>query len=178
MEASNKTEKIIILGQSGSGKDYLRRKLIGLGLKYSPKFTTRPKRALEVHGSDYDFIDYNYYVELHKMGKLKTHQSFVINGVNWYYGITNINWEENQLFIMTPHELSQINKEDLSRCFVVYLNIDLETRRNRISRRNDLNDSIERRLLADLEDFKDFKFYDLCITDPEFDAEWIYDLMD
>ena len=53
---------MIILGQSGSGKDYLRRELINLGLRYSPKFTTRPKRELEVHGEDYDFIDYDLYV--------------------------------------------------------------------------------------------------------------------
>jgi len=26
-------------------------------------------------------------------------------------------------------------------------------------------------------DFKEFKGYDLKITDPEFEAEWVYDLM-
>ena len=70
--SNDKKEKMIILGQSGSGKDYLRRELINLGLKYSPKFTTRPKRELEVHGEDYDFIDYNLYVDLHNQEKIKT----------------------------------------------------------------------------------------------------------
>ena len=172
-----KNEKIIIIGGAGSGKDHLRKELINLGLKYSPKFTTRPKRELEVHGEDYDFIDYDLYVDLHNQEKIKTTQSFVINNVNWYYGISKENWENNQLFIMTPYELSQISEEELKGCFVVYLNIDIETRRGRIMERNDQNDSIERRLLADLEDFKDYKYYDLSITDPEFDADWIYDLM-
>ena len=175
--SNNKKEKMIILGQSGSGKDYLRRELINLGLRYSPKFTTRPKRELEVHGEDYDFIDYNLYVDLQNQEKIKTTQSFVINDVNWYYGITKENWGNNQLFIMTPYELSQISEEELKGCFVVYLNIDIETRRGRIMERNDQNDSIERRLLADLEDFKEYKYYDLSITDPDFEAEWIYDLM-
>jgi guanylate kinase len=175
--SNDKKEKIIILGQSGSGKDYLRRELIKLGLKYSPKFTTRPKRELEVQGEDYDFIDYNLYVDLHNQKKIKTTQSFVINDVNWYYGISKENWENNQLFIMTPHELNQISDEELKGCFVVYLNIDIETRRGRIMERNDQNDSIERRLLADIKDFKDYNYYDLSITDPDFEAEWIYDLM-
>jgi len=175
--SNDKKEKMILLGQSGSGKDYLRKKLIELGLKYSPKFTTRPRRELEVQGEDYDFIDYNLYVELYNQKKIKTNQSFVINDVNWYYGITKENWDNNQLFIMTPYELNQMSEEELKGCFVVYLNIDIDTRRSRLNERNDQNDSIERRLLADQEDFKDYKYYDLSITDPEFDAEWIYDLM-
>lgn len=175
--SNDKKEKIIIIGGAGSGKDYLRCELIKLGLRYYPKFTTRPKRDLEVHGEDYDFIDYNLYADLHNQKKIKTTQSFVINDVNWYYGITKENWENNQLFIMTPYELSQISEEELKGCFVVYLNIDIETRRGRIMERNDQNDSIERRLLADIEDFKEYKYYDLSITDPDFEAEWIYDLM-
>ena len=175
--SNGKNEKIIILGQSGSGKDYLRKELIKLGLRYSPKFTTRPKREGEINGQDYDYIDYNLYCELHKEGKIKTTQSFIINNVNWYYGITKENWDNNQIFIMTPYELDQINSEELKGCFVVYLNIDLETRRSRIMERKDYNDSIERRLMADAEDFKNFKKYDLSITDSEFEAEWIYDLM-
>jgi guanylate kinase len=172
-----KQEKIIILGPSGSGKDFLRTELLKFGLRYEPKFTTRPKRLNESNGQDYNFIDYNLYVELFKENKIKTHQTFVINNVNWYYGITKENWENNQMFIMTPHELSQIPKEELKKCFVVYLDIDKETRQERLLERYDQNDSIERRITADVLDFKDFNSYDLRITDSEFDADWIYDLM-
>ena len=72
----------------------------------------------------------------------------------------------------------QFQKIVLAVFFVVYLDIDMEIRRKRISKRNDNNDSIERRLEADEIDFKDYKYYDLKITDPEFEAEWVYDLMD
>ena len=175
--SNQKSEKIIILGQTGSGKDFLRKELIKLGLEYSPKFTTRPKRISESNGNEYDFIENDHYLELEKNGKIKTSQSFVINGVDWFYGITKENWESNQVFIMTPHELNQLDKEELKKCFVVYLNIDLETRKSRILERMDFNDSVERRLTADQKDFENFRTYDLCITDPEFEAEWIYDLM-
>ena len=172
-----KQEKIILTGPSGSGKDFLLRGLIKKELKYSPKFTTRPKRYLERDGIEYNFIDNQNFEELQKEKKIKVYQSFLIGEDTWYYGITKQNFEENQLFIMTPYEISQLSEEDLKGCFLVYLDIGMEIRRKRISKRNDNNDSIERRLQADELDFKDFKGYDLKITDPEFEAEWVYDLM-
>jgi guanylate kinase len=174
---SEKQEKIIILGHSGSGKDFLRKKLVEMGLKYQPKFTTRPIRLNEKQGEDYDYIDFNLYVELHKNNKIKTHQSFIINNVNWYYGITKENWHNNQVFIMTTEELNQIPESDRKNCFVVYLKIDKSIREKRILERNDSNDSVKRRIEADEKDFEGFKDYDLCITDEEFEPEMVYELM-
>lgn len=172
-----KTEKLIIIGQSGSGKDYLRRGLLKKGLRYHPKFTTRPKRNHEVEGVDYNFITKEEFESLKVNESIKVYQSFNINGDIWYYGITEQNFNDNQLFIMTPEEISQLTDKDLSGCFVVYLDIDMETRRKRLFRRNDKNDSIERRLLADIEDFKDYSYYDLKITDPDFSSDEVFDLM-
>lgn len=172
-----KNEKLIILGQSGSGKDFLSRKLIKLGLRYSPKFTTRPKRLFETDGVDYNFITNDDFLKLKTDGEIKVSQNFIIAGDVWYYGITQKNFTENQIFIMTPAELSQLCDDDQKKCFKVYLDIDLVIRRQRLTRRNDNNDSIDRRLLADQKDFADFKNYDLKITDPEFDAQMIFDLM-
>lgn len=173
---SEKTEKLIIIGQTGSGKDFLRRKLTEK-LRYSPKFTTRPKRKHEIDGVDYDFITDSQFNNLEETDNIKVQQSFDIAGSTWKYGITKDNFDRNQLFIMTPYEFSQLNDKDLPNCFVVYIDIDIEVRRSRLIKRNDNNDSIERRLTADAEDFKDFNYYDLKITDPEFEAEAIYDLM-
>lgn len=174
---SNKQEKVIIVGHSGSGKDFLRKELIKFGLRYSPKFTTRPKRINENNGQDYNFIDYNLYVSLFKENKIKTYQCFNINGVNWYYGITKENWESNQIFIMTTEELKQISESDRKNCFVVYLKIDKSIREQRLLERNDQNDSIKRRIDADEKDFENFKDYDMCITDSEFEPEMVFDLM-
>ena len=174
---SEKQEKIIILGHSGSGKDYLRKELTKLGLKYAPKFTTRPRRVNENNNEDYNFIDYNFYVDLHKRNLIKTSQRFVINGVNWYYGITKENWDNNQIFIMTTEELNQVPKDDRINCFVVYLKIDKDIRIERLLERHDYNDSIDRRVEADEKDFEYFKDYDLCITDHEFEPQMVYDLM-
>lgn len=172
-----KREKIILTGKSGSGKDHLLKELIKKDLSYSPKFTTRPKRELETDGVEYNFISNNEFIELAKQDKIKVFQTFIINDDTWYYGITKENFDNNKLFIMTPFEISQLSEEDLKGCFLVYLDIDIDIRRKRISNRNDNNDSIERRLMADEIDFKDFKGYDLKVTDPEFESDWVYDLM-
>ena len=47
----------------------------------------------------------------------------------------------------------------------------------RLKKRNDSNDSIERRMSTDREDFKDFNDYDLKITDAEYDPEFILSLI-
>ncbi len=174
---NQKTEKLIIIGQSGSGKDFLRRELIKLGLRYEPKFTTRPKRERETDGVDYNFITPDDLKNLESLGSIKVQQSFQIGDKVWGYGITKENFQNNQLFIMTPYEISQLSTKDLKGCFVVYLDIDLEIRKSRLIKRSDNNDSIERRLQADLHDFHNFDYYDLKITDPDFDADAIYDLM-
>lgn len=175
--SNEKKEKIILTGGSGSGKDFLLRGLLKKGLRYQPKFTTRPKRTPETDGVEYKFIDNDTFESLNKENKIKVYQKFSINDNIWYYGITKENFDNNQAFIMTPFEISQLTEEDLENCFLVYLDIDIQIRRKRISGRNDNNDSVDRRLKADEIDFKDYNRYDLKITDPEFEADWIYDLM-
>lgn len=170
-----KNEKLIIVGKSGSGKDYLRRKLIEKELRYQPKITTRPKRKLET--DEYEFLTNEDFQNMVKSNLIKVNQSFIINENIWNYAISNDNWNNNQIFIMTPNELNQLSKEDRNSSFVVYLDIDYETRLSRLNRRNDISDSIKRRLDADEEDFRNFSDYDLKIGYEDYDIDMIYDLM-
>jgi guanylate kinase len=179
----NKSEKIILLGKSGSGKDYLTRKLIEKGLKPCIKTTTRPMRINEIQNVSYNFIDDSKFESLLNDGRFLFHQTFLVTPTNkspqkWYYGITKEEFNNSQVFIMTPGEISQIEESDRKKCFVVYLDIDRKVREQRLSFRNDQNDSIKRRLDADELDFLNFKDYDLKITDPEFTANEVYELMD
>jgi guanylate kinase len=172
-----KREKVILVGPSGSGKDFLMRGLLKKDLNYAPKFTTRPKRKFENQGLEYDFITNDDFSKLLEEDKIKTYQKFLIGESIWYYGLTKETFDKTQLFVMTPFEINQLSEEDLKGCFVVYLDIDLATRRTRLIRREDQNDSVERRLAADAKDFANYNYYDLKITDPDFDADSIYDLM-
>jgi guanylate kinase len=179
----SKKEKIILLGKSGSGKDFLMRKLVEKKLRGCLKMTTRPQRKHEIQWITYEFVADWTFKEKIDNDEFLVYQTFEVtpegkDPETWYYGVTKEEFEKAQVFIMTPGEFESITPEVRKGCFVVYLDIDRVTRESRILGRQDKNDSITRRLDADEVDFKDFKDYDLRITDPEFEAEDVYDLMD
>ncbi len=174
----NKSEKIIICGKSGSGKDHLLRELTTIGFKPSVKITTRPKRNKEIDGVDYKFISDSEFENIESLNELLVYQDFTNDrGDVWKYGILNEDFSKSQIFIMTPDEISQLNDLDRKKSFVVYLDIDRPIRESRLYTREDRNDSVSRRLDSDENDFKDFREYDLRITDPEFTSDLIIDLM-
>lgn len=179
-----KVEKVIILGQTGSGKDHLLKGLIEKGLIPCIKTTTRPIRANETNGVNYNFIDNASFIDNIEKNEFKSYQKFNIissDGVKgvWYYGITNEEFKKSQVLIMTPEEYENINftKEQRNNLFVVYLDISSEIRKSRLLKRDDKNDSIKRRMDSDEIDFMNFNDFDLKITDPEFEPIDVYDLM-
>ena len=181
--SKDKNEKLLILGAVGSGKDFLMRKLVEKGLIGCLKMTTRPQRKHETQGITYDFVSDLIFKEKIDNGEFLCYQTFNVTPEGrepetWYYGITKEEFERAQVFIMTPGEFACIDAETRKNCFVVYLDIDRETREGRILRRRDKNDSVQRRLDSDEEDFRGFGDYDLRVTDPDFTAEDVYDLMD
>lgn len=150
-------EKIIIVGKGGSGKDYLRKMLQSFygGLKYCKSYTTRPKRKDEVDGFDYYFITENQIPE-----KKDLYESVTFNG--WFYGTTKEDFKNSNLLIMTPKGISSLKKKDRKKSVIVYIQADEETRRRRLSTRKD-SDDVERRILADKEDFMNFEDFDITI---------------
>lgn len=173
-----KSEKIIIVGGSGSGKDFLIRGLEREGILPSIKVTNRPKRSNEKNNVDYRFKNLDEFNALLEGNKFLVNQEFKNNKNEvWKYGILKKDFLKFQSFIMTPGEVLQLNDEYRKLCFIVYLDIPRSIRESRILNRQDSNDSIIRRLDSDDIDFKDFKDYDLRITDPYFDISMIIDLM-
>lgn len=178
-----KSEKLVLLGKSGSGKDYLMRKLVEKGLKPCLKWTTRPARKFEQQGITYNFVSESKFIQSISQNDFLCYQQFQVTPEgkepeNWYYGITLEEFETSQVFIMTPGEFKNLTPEMRKGCFVVYLDIDRSIRESRLLGRQDKNDSITRRLDADDIDFQEYKDYDLKVTDPEFSADDVYDLMD
>jgi guanylate kinase len=183
MSAKQKKEKLIVLGKSGSGKDFLMRNIAKLGLVIGLKSTTRPKRKNEVHMQTYDFMSEECFRDISERDGFIVSQSFTVTPEGrdpeiWHYGITRDEFLRAQAFIMTPAEFSNIDPETRKGCFVVYLDIDRSVREDRVLGRRDMNDSVKRRMDADDEDFKGFSDYDLRVTDPDFNAQDVYDLMD
>jgi guanylate kinase len=184
IDYSNKSEKIIIVGAAASGKDFVINYCVSKGLKRGMKWTTRPPRKGEVDGVDYFFIDEFKFKRMIEGAQFHEWESFdvVENGqsATWYYGSTWQDFDDGQVFIKTPSAITKLTREQREQCFIVYLDIPLEVRRNRlIERLNNLNDSdsYERRLSGDIRDFDRFMDYDLRIKDPDFDADMILGFM-
>ena len=184
---SEKTEKVVLLGKSGSGKDYLMRKLVEKDMLGCIKMTSRPARKYEIQGVTYDFVSNSIFEEMIEDDRFLCYQKFEVTPLNkdpetWYYGITKEEFERAQVFIMTPAEFYSIKFDDELRkkLFVVYIDIERSVREGRVIKRADQNDSVKRRMDADEIDFSDFHKngdYDLKIGDPDFNSDDIYDLM-
>lgn len=181
----DKKERLIVLGKSGSGKDFMLRQISKKGLIPGVKTTTRPQRNGEVQWETYDFVADSTFKEMIENDEFIVRQEFHVTPQDrepetWYYGLTRKEFERAQAFIMTPSELAMIDPETRKGCFVVYLDIDRSIRESRILRRRDMNDSIKRRLDADDLDFMEFDKsgdYDLRVTDEEFNADDVWALM-
>lgn len=143
---------IIITGKAGSGKSTLLRKLWNRFI-YIKTLTSRPKRSGESN-DEYNFATKEYCDEIVSS---KEYLFIVAKFNNWWYLVP----KSSQLKILNPQ---QITEELYQTHLVIYLDIPEDIRRERLLSRNDA-DSVERRMKADDEDFKDFKLYHLRITE-------------
>ena len=152
--------KFIIIGKAASGKDFFQKQLVSNGWKPLRQYTTRPKRPNEV-GDEYHFVTEEEFDRI--SNKLMSVQNF--NG--WKYGFDMDEVVMSDVMIFSPANFFDIYVSSDIRCKnliccsnVVYLDIDEDVRRERLSNRyigGNEDDSIERRLC---EDKKDFKFLD------------------
>ena len=141
-----KHKRIILVGQAASGKDHIRKTFEAQGFKYAVSYTTRPPRPDEIAGQDYFFIK-------------QPDAQDMIDKCEFY---------NDDIFIMTPAGLNQLSEDDRKTSTVIYLEIDEAIRKQRLLERKMPGDSVERRLEADREDFKNFKNYNIKITNQNF----------
>lgn len=153
--------KIIIVGPGGSGKDFLRKKMVSRGFEYGVSFTSRPPREGEMEGVDYYYRDEDFF-ESNSDIFLELQE---FNG--WKYGISKGEFHTKNLFILSPAGLRSFPENFRKESFVIYLNPPEEIRKERLKKRNDA-DSVERRLIADRKDFFEFLDYDIIITKEDF----------
>jgi len=157
-------KRIILVGKGASGKDYARTILEKIGYPYQISYTTRPPRSNEKNGVDYWFVSKDWFLNMEFWDYF--YESVEFN--TWHYGTSREQMNRYHCcFIMTPSGISHLNEDDRKDSLIVYFDIPLEIRKHRLSQRSDA-DTIERRLAADEEDFKDFKNFDLIITDPNY----------
>jgi len=156
--------RTVLCGKAASGKDYMRKILEKRGYSYGISYTTRPKRVNE-NEKDYYFLSKVVFEKLIENEFFYEYVEF--NG--WYYGTSNEQWYDgDDIFVMTRTGVDKISNEDRETSFIIYFDIPESVRRERLAQRNYSTEEIEKRILADEEDFRDFKDYDIKITDPNF----------
>jgi len=162
--------KIILVGKAASGKDYFKNYLsFGLRLRPSVSHTTRPPREGEVDGITYHFRNDDYFQKMIDEDKFFEWKEF--NG--WKYGTSMSEMTNAIVFIFTPEGIKSLPKWFLDEALVIYFDIDEKVRKERLKLRSDA-DSIERRMKADKKDFKNFRRYDIKVTEPKFDVKKLF----
>ncbi len=157
--------RIVLCGKVASGKDHMRKILQSRGFTYGVSYTTRPPRQGEVCGLDYHFISVPEFETLLADGYWYEWVEF--NG--WYYATSNEQFLKGcNLFIMTPKGISLIKPQDRLTTTVMWLDVDLKTRQQRLSLREMPGDTAERRIQSDENDFAGFTDYDIRITNSNF----------
>lgn len=165
-----------MIGHGGSGKDHLGKYLVDKGFNKNVAYTTRPMREGEVDGKDYNFITSDTFEE--KINENYWHEyNCFIPDKKWYYGSSKPQYETCDLFIKEPTGISLLSDKERKECLVVFINIDEDIRRERMSSRKKNADNIERRLDGDRRDFHNFIDFDLEITDPEFNVKKVYNMI-
>lgn len=151
--------KIIIIGKAASGKDYFQKCLIEEGWIPLRQYTTRPKRPTEV-GDEYHFVTEEEFDDI-------SHNLISVQNFNgWKYGFDISEMVLSDVMIFSPANLFDMKKSSDIRIqqfmrdsVVIYLDISEEVRRERLSVRyvgGNEDDSLERRLWADANDFEFF----------------------
>jgi guanylate kinase len=157
--------KIILVGPGAGGKDHLKKRFLERGFKQSVSYTTRPPRKNEIDGSDYHFVNEDTF---RSMIDVKDFREWNVFGdQKWYYGTTVREFNDASLFVMTPSGIKALTPTERKKCFVIYIDVPVEVRRERLNARQDA-DGPERRIKTDIEDFKDFTDYDMRVTNPDF----------
>lgn len=150
-----KQKKILILGQTASGKDTLRKKLIEKGLRPAICYTTRPPRPYEKNGVDYHFVALQEFEKLEDEGFFIESEPFrVHNGEIWKYGKSHRTIEDADVFIVTPTGISNMLKKLNREMFwIVEVEAKPEIRFERLVFRGDDSAEVNRRMKADAQDF-------------------------
>lgn len=156
--------KLVLVGKAASGKDHLKSRLRRKGFVTGVSHTTRPPRKGEQEGVDYYFVDDSTFQQMVKNEEFVEYMEF--NGC--FYGQTKEDFERAEVMIMSKDGLDILPQQYRERCVVIYLDIDRKTRIQRLNERDDKNDTITRRLFADDEQFRDFKDFDIRMTNPDF----------
>ena len=162
----------LILGHSGSGKSTIRDALTSHGLEKIITYTTRKPRASEINGIDYNFIDQENFKKMDDDNLFIGTTCYVGN----YYSTLKEDLEKNNnkdkdCIIVVDKEGVLAIKKEFKNTISIYLKCSKDTLRDRMKKRKDNENDIEKRLkvLEDLDSYSDY------IIDSDRDIDSVFE---
>lgn len=162
----------LILGHSGSGKSTIRNALTSHGIEKIITYTTRKPRISEVDGMDYNFIDSELFKKMDKENLFIGTTCYVGN----YYSTLKEDLEKNNnkdkdCVIVVDKEGVIAIKKEFENAKSIYLKCSRDTLRDRMIKRHDSANDIEKRLdvLEDLDPYADY------IIDADRDIDSVFE---
>jgi len=159
---------IVLCGMTSSGKDTIQKELIKLGMKSVVSYTTRPMRKGETEGVEYHFITKEDFLKKESENFFAETTSYnVATKETWYYGTAKEDLTDDKVVILNPDGIRQIKKCEGINPIIFYIHSELDTIKKRLLQRGDNPEEANRRIQADIEDFKDIMDYAHCVITNE-----------
>lgn len=155
-----KHKRIILVGPSAAGKNFIRENFVSKGFKGDVSYTSRTPREGEIEGKEYHFITVE---EFREMIVEELFYEWIKYGDN-YYGTGRYEWEHADVFIMEADGVSKIYPKDRPDTLVIYVNTRFDVRLYRMRQRGWDSEKINERTKIDMEKFKNFEDYDVQIS--------------
>ena len=165
------SKRIIIVGPSCAGKNFIRDKFKEKGYQVDVSYTSREPREGEKNGIDYNFVSKTIFKNRIEHDDFYEWVEYNDN----FYGTGVKEWLWCDIFIMETDGVKHIKPEDRKTCLIIYVNTPLETRAKRMVERDWSTEKIDERIATDIKKFKNFKDYDLEISSEVSDEHYFTD---
>ena len=171
---------LILMGGTASGKDTVQKELVNYKFDKIVTYTTRPPRENEKDKVDYNFISKDTFDSIKDYFFAETNVYHTKFG-DWWYGspigeyLTNTS---RRSVILTPdgvRKVIPILKSHGIKTVVIYLKAPEDIIKDRLIRRGDNKEEVERRIQADKNDFADLSGINYHIVDSN---KFVKDLAD
>lgn len=142
---------LVLTGPSASGKTEVSKILMEkYHLKKLITYTTRPIREHETNGIDYHFISVPEFLKMQENNEF-IETTFYNNN---YYGSRKADISPEKLAILDPNGVNQYYKVLENNIVSIFLDAPEEVRKERMIKRGDSLETIERRTLSDRDVFQ------------------------
>lgn len=152
--------RIILVGPSAAGKNFIRSKFAEKGYSFDVSYTTRKPREGEQYGVDYNFISRDEFTLRISQNAFYEYVSYNDN----FYGTGLYEWKNSDLFIMETDGIKHLKPEDRKTSVVIFVNTPLDVRIQRMRERGWDEAKIAERIETDDKKFGNFIDYDFEIS--------------